>query len=197
VSRFGAVQVEPLEIAQILAEGSVVAVMRGNSEHGPRALGNRSILCDPGRPGVKERLNERVKFREAFRPYAPVIRASEMHTYFENAKNDMSFMSFNPTVKSEWRGALESACHIDFTARAQTVTAEQNFWLYTVLTEYQRLNGCGALLNTSFNSKGLPMVTDVSTALDVFVSTDVDCLVIENWLFRKPPPAARGWKRSM
>ena len=190
VSRFGAMHAGPREIAQVLSEGCVLAVLRGNSEHGPRALGNRSLLCDPAVPNMKHRLNTRVKFRETFRPYAPVIRACDVNMYFENGKHDMSFMSFNPTVKMQWRAALASACHVDFTARVQTVTATQNFWLYDVLTEFEKRTGHGALLNTSFNSKGLPMITRISDALDVYFSTDIDCLLIEDWLFRKTSGSA-------
>jgi carbamoyltransferase len=185
VARFGAIEAEPAEIAQLLFDGGVVAVMRGKAEHGPRALGNRSILCDPSVPGMKDRLNARVKFREHFRPYAPVVRAQDMQLYFENAKNDMSFMSFNPTVKRCWRSTLESAVHVDATARAQTITPQQNSWLYEVLTEFHRLSGYGALLNTSFNSKGKPMVARIADALSIFSTTDIDYLLIENWLFRK------------
>lgn len=188
VARFGAIETRPADIAQLLFSGNVVAVMRGNAEHGPRALGNRSLLCDPSVPGMKDRLNGRVKFREHFRPYAPVVRAQDVYLYFDNAKNDMSFMSFNPTVKANWRGAFASAVHVDGTARAQTVTSKQNPWLYEVLTEFHDLSGHGALLNTSFNSKGKPMVARISDALSIFFTTDIDYLLIENWLFRKPQP---------
>jgi carbamoyltransferase len=183
--RFGAAQVQPVDIARLLHEGNVVAVMRGNAEHGPRALGNRSILCDPSVEGMKERLNSKVKFRESFRPYAPVVRAEDAMIYFENAKNDMSYMSFNPKVRTSWRKAFASAMHIDATARVQTVRNDQNPWLYQVLTEFQRLSGYGAVLNTSFNSKGKPMVARISDALSVFFTTDIDYLLIENWLFKK------------
>lgn len=185
VERYGADEARPAEVARLLHAGNVVAVMRGNAEHGPRALGNRSILCDPSVPGMKERLNGKVKFREQFRPYAPVVREHDTHLYFENAKNDMSYMSFNPTVRERWRVALASAVHVDGTARAQTVTPTQNPWLYEVLTEFQRLSGRGALLNTSFNSKGRPIVARVSDALSIFLETDLDYLLIENWLFKK------------
>lgn len=183
--RLGAVKTLPSDIARLLFAGNVLAVMRGNAEHGPRALGNRSILCDPGIPGMKDRLNGRVKFREPFRPYAPVVRAQDAQLFFDNARNDMSFMSFNPIVKTNWRSAFASAMHIDATARAQTVTAQQNPWLCEVITEFHHLSGYGALLNTSFNSKGQPMVARISDALSIFFATDIDYLLIENWLFRK------------
>lgn len=185
-AKFNAVEIRPKDVARLIYEGRVVGVMRGNSEHGPRALGNRSILCAPSIPNMKARLNSKIKFRESFRPYAPVVRLCDISQYFENAGNDMSFMSFNPTLKPKWRTAFASAVHVDGTARVQSVTAQQNSWLYDLLTEFERLSGYGALLNTSFNSKGLPMLTCISEALRVFFETDIDCLVIENLLFRKP-----------
>lgn len=183
--RHGAGEAGPHEVARLLHDGKVVAVMRGNAEHGPRALGNRSILCNPAVPGMKERLNGRVKFREQFRPYAPVVREQDAGLYFENARCDMSYMSFNPTVRVNQRPALASAVHVDGTARAQTVTLSQNPWLYEVLTEFRRLSGRGALLNTSFNSKGRPMVARVADALSIFLETDLDCLLVEDRLFQK------------
>jgi carbamoyltransferase len=195
VACYGAVECTSEELAKLLYEGHVVAVMRRESEHGPRALGNRSILCNPSIPGMRGRLNERIKFREGFRPYAPVVRKQDINKFFENAKNDMSFMSFNPTVRSAWRTTMAAAVHVDRTARAQTVTRQQNPWLYDLLTEFERLSGFGVLVNTSFNSKGRPMVTAVKDALDLWLNTDLNCLVIESWLFRKRPPAAPDYRR--
>jgi len=90
-----------------------------------------------------------------------------------------------PIVRREWRDTLAAAVHIDRTARVQTVTSSQNAWLFAVLTEFERLSGFGVLVNTSFNTKGRPMVTRIVDALDLFLSTDLDCLVIESWLFSK------------
>ncbi len=174
------------KVAQLLSRGAVVAVMRDRSEHGPRALGNRSILCDPGVPGMKDRLNERIKFRESFRPYAAVVRDDDAATYFTNtSQNDMSFMSFNPTVRPEWKSAFASAMHIDGTSRAQAVSRDQNRWLYDLVSDFSRLTGYGALLNTSFNTKGKPMVNTIAEALELFGSTELDHLVIDDWLFSK------------
>ena len=186
VAQHRAVAATPNEVARRLQAGHVVAVMRGQSEHGPRALGHRSILCDPSVPGMKDRLNERVKFREPFRPYAPVVRSDDLHTYFQNARHDLSYMSFNPTIRPEWRQALAAAAHVDDTARVQTVTAAQNSWLYATLGEFARLRGFGALVNTSFNAKGRPMVTHVDDAMNLLRTTDLDALVIDDWLFSQP-----------
>jgi carbamoyltransferase len=185
-SREGAVAATPSEVARRLHAGQVVAVMRGQSEHGPRALGHRSILCDPSVPGMKDRLNERVKFREPFRPYAPVVRPDDLHTYFQNARHDLSYMSFNPTIRPEWRQRLAAAAHVDGTARVQTVTAAQNPWLFETLGEFAGLGGFGALVNTSFNTKGRPMVTHVDDAMHLLKTTDLDALVIDDWLFKRP-----------
>ncbi|WP_146218067.1 MULTISPECIES: carbamoyltransferase C-terminal domain-containing protein [unclassified Caulobacter] len=191
VARLGAVKTGTKEIAELLHAGNVIAVMRGRSEHGPRALGHRSILADPSVPGMKDRLNNHVKFRETFRPYAPVVRVADVHRYFDNARNDMSYMSFNPTVSLAWREKLAAATHVDGTARVQTIASTQNPWLYDVLTEFERLSGFGALVNTSFNSKGRPIVTSVAEAVDLLLTTDLDYLVIEDWLFRKPADEQR------
>jgi len=185
-ARHRAVAATPCEVASRLHAGHAVAVMRGQSEHGPRALGHRSILCDPSVPGMKDRLNERVKFREPFRPYAPVVRAGDLHTYFQNARHDLSYMSFNPTIRPEWRQRLAAAAHVDDTARVQTVTAVQNPWLFAALGEFARLRGFGVLVNTSFNTKGRPMVSRVDDAMHLLQTTDLDALVIDDWLFSRP-----------
>lgn len=184
-SQHGAAEATPERVADHLRRGHVVAVLRGASEHGPRALGHRSILCDPSVPGMQARLNDRVKLREAFRPYAPVVRLEDVDTFFENARNDMSYMSFNPTVRPQRRAQLTAATHVDHTARAQTVTRAQEPWLYDLLGAFERVSGFGALLNTSFNSKGRPMVTSISEAVDLWRSTDLDCLVLESHLLTK------------
>ena len=119
----------PAEIARLLAQGKIIGVARGNSEHGPRALGNRSILCDPGVSGMKDRLNHEVKFREWFRPYAPVTRLQSAGRYFE-IDQPAPYMSFAPRVREGWKARLAAIVHEDGTARVQTVTEAQNPWLY-------------------------------------------------------------------
>ena len=192
----GATEATPQRVAEHLRHGHVVAVLRGASEHGPRALGHRSILCDPSVTGMQARLNERVKFREAFRPYAPVVRLEDVDQFFENARNDMSYMSFNPTIRPHRRAQLAAATHVDGTARVQTVTHAQEPWLYDLLGAFERLSGFGALLNTSFNSKGQPMVTSIRDAVDLWRSTDLDCLVIESFLLAKAPVGDAGPERD-
>ncbi|MBN8627378.1 MAG: hypothetical protein J0M17_18020 [Planctomycetes bacterium] len=169
-------------VARLLALGNIVGVARGNSEHGPRALGNRSLLCDPGNPQMKDRLNVKVKFRESFRPYAPVVRRCDAAKYFDCLDYDMSYMSFNPTVRPEWRHRIPAIVHADQTARVQTVTREQNRWLFDLLTAFEVLTGYGVLLNTSFNTKGKPILSTVAEVLENLAMTDIDYAIVEDRL---------------
>jgi carbamoyltransferase len=171
-------------LAQDLLEGKIVGVARGKAEHGARALGNRSILCNPSIPDMKDTLNEKVKHREWYRPFAPVVRLEDVSKYFE-WEGESRWMSFCPKVKEEWREKLAAITHIDGTARVQTVTREQNEWLYDLLTEFDRINGVGVLLNTSFNVDGKPILSSIKDAFKILESTQMDGLVIENYYFKK------------
>lgn len=167
-----------------LANGLIVGVVRGTSEHGPRALGNRSILCNPAYPDMKDILNAKVKNREWYRPFAPVCRLEDVSKYFD-FEGESRWMSFCPTVKEEWREKLVSITHIDGTARVQTVTREQNPWLYDLLGEFEKYSGIGVLLNTSFNVNGKPILSRYTDALKVYDNTKMDCLVLGDYYFRK------------
>ena len=167
-----------------LINGEIVGVVRGNSEHGPRALGNRSILCDPSFPEMKKILNEKVKNREWYRPFAPVVRLEDVSKYFE-WESESRWMSFCPQVKKEWQTKLSSITHIDGTARVQTVTRDQNPWLYDLLTKMDSKKGIGVLLNTSFNVAGKPILSSVSDAFKIFNESQMDNLLIENYYFKK------------
>jgi carbamoyltransferase len=167
-----------------LVNGKIVGVVRGRSEHGPRALGNRSILCNPGHPDMKNILNAKVKNREWYRPFAPVVRLEDVNKYFD-WNSDVRWMSFCPTVREEWRIPLSAITHVDNTARVQTVTKEQNPWLYDILTEFEKLTGVGVLLNTSFNVNGKPILSTVKDAVKIFNETHMDSLLIENIYFKK------------
>jgi carbamoyltransferase len=174
----------PAEIARLLAQGKIIGVARGNSEHGPRALGNRSILCDPGVTGMKDRLNHEVKFREWFRPYAPVTRLQSAGRYFE-IDQPAPYMSFAPRVREEWKARLAAIVHEDGTARVQTVTVAQNPWLYELLERFEAISGYDVLMNTSFNSKGRPILTTAAEALELLSTTSLDFVVIEDRLVAK------------
>lgn len=172
------------EIAKELSQGKIIGVARGRAEHGPRALGNRSILCNPSLPKMKDILNEKVKHREWYRPFAPVVRLEDVNKYFEWDR-ESRWMSFCPTVKKEWRKKLKSITHVDGTARVQTVTKEQNPWLYDLLTLFEEETGIGVLLNTSFNIAGSPILSSVSDAFKLFKESDMDSLIIEDYYFKK------------
>ena len=174
----------PKEVAHHLAERKILGIARGRSEHGPRALGNRSIVCDPAIPHVKDYLHRTIKKRERFRPFAPVVRAENASTYF-NLPQESPYMSFLGTVKPEWQKKLAAITHVDNSARVQTITATQNPWLYELLGHFEALTGHGVLLNTSFNVDSSPILSTIKEALDVLDSTCLDGLVLEDYLFLK------------
>jgi len=167
-----------------LINGKIVGIIQGNSEHGPRALGNRSILANPTFPEMKDILNKKVKNREWYRPFAPVVRLEDVNKYFEWAE-ETRWMSFCPFVKPKHRSKLSSITHVDGTARVQTVTKEQNPFLYWLLSRMHEETGIGVLLNTSFNVAGKPIVSTVKDAFTVYEQTELDCLLIENVYMRK------------
>jgi len=171
-------------VAELIAAGKIVGIARGRAECGPRALGNRSIVCDPGIPDMKDTLNARVKYREWFRPFAPFVRKEDCGKYFE-FDGDSPFMSFAAPVREEWRTSLGAVTHCDGTARIQTVTRESHKYFYDLLGEFNRLTGKRVLLNTSFNIKGKPILNTVKEALDVLRDTQIDAVVVEDKLFVK------------
>jgi carbamoyltransferase len=167
-----------------LANGKIIGVAQGQAEHGPRALGHRSILCNPSIPEMKDILNAKVKHREWYRPFAPVVRLEDVNKYFE-WEGESRWMSFCPTVRKEWRKKLAAITHIDNTARVQTVTKEQNEWLYNLLTEFEKKTGIGVLLNTSFNVNGKPILSTYKDAFIIYNNTELDCLLLEDYYIRK------------
>lgn len=173
-------------LAKVIKNGYIVGVINGNSEHGPRALGNRSILCNPI-GDMKDVLNQKVKHREWYRPFAPVVRLEDTTKYFDfPAGIESRHMTFVAEVREEYRSALPAITHIDNTARLQTVTREQNAFLYDLLTEFDAINNHGVLLNTSFNIEGNPILTKLEDALKALTKTKLDAVYYENKLiFRK------------
>jgi len=172
------------ELVNDLNDGKIVGVVRETSEHGPRALGNRSILCNPTFPDMKDILNSKVKNREWYRPFAPVCRLEDVSRYFD-FEGESRWMSFCPTVKEEYRERLVSITHVDGTARVQTVTEKQNPWLYNLLTEFEKKSGIGVLLNTSFNVNGKPILSTYKDAIQVYDNTKIDRLVLDKYYFKK------------
>jgi carbamoyltransferase len=169
--------------ARLIAEGDVVGWFSGRAEWGPRALGNRSILADPRRPEVKDTLNRRIKHREPFRPFAPSILAEAAGEFFESA-HPSPFMTFAYPLRREKRQALPAATHIDGTCRLQTVEQDANPRYWTLIREFARLTGIPAVVNTSFNDNE-PIVCAPGDAIDCFLRTQMDVLVMENYVVRK------------
>jgi len=170
--------------ARILTEGAVLGWFQGRSEFGPRALGNRSIIADPRTAEMKDTLNSRVKHRQAFRPFAPLVIAERAKEVFEG-ELDSPFMLIAKTVREEWRNKIPAVTHVDGTARVQTVHQETNEALYRLLKAFEALTGVPVLLNTSFNVKGEPIVETPDDAMRCFLSTGVDYLALHDVLVSK------------
>jgi len=174
------------EIAKQLAKQNVVAILSGRDEWGPRALGDRSILADPRDPKMKDHLNAKIKFREEFRPFAPVVMEEYYAEYFETLGMDNSpYMLF--THRALRPEQIPAVVHVDGTSRAQTVSEAQNPYMYAILSEFKRLTGVPVLINTSFNLKGEPIVSGPSDALKTFFASGIDSLALEDYLVEKSP----------
>jgi len=176
----------PKLIAKELTAGKIIGVCRGNSETGPRALGNRSILADPRSHQAKDMLNSKVKFREWYRPFAPICKEESAHTFFETSRNaSYRYMSFSPPVRKEYQEVLPAVTHIDGSSRLQTISAAQNQFIYDILNEFEKLTEVPILVNTSFNTKGKAILTRYLTALQVLDSTELDGVVLEDYYISK------------
>ncbi|HZN73778.1 MAG TPA: carbamoyltransferase C-terminal domain-containing protein [Micromonosporaceae bacterium] len=171
-------------LALKLAEGHIVGLFHGRLEAGPRALGNRSILASPLRPDVVDRLNATVKFREPFRPFAPVVLATAAADYFTLGQ-PAPYMSIASGVTDLTREQLSSVVHVNGTARVQTVTPDANPFLAEVLTESAALTGHPVLINTSLNVKGQPICGTPDMALDCLAGSGLDALMLEGWWITK------------
>jgi carbamoyltransferase len=171
-------------IVDLIESGKIGGIIQGYSEVGPRALGNRSIICDPSIADMKDIINSKVKFREWFRPFAPVCREEDMNFYFDDAFPS-EYMSYAPSVKKEYQDVLPSITHVDGTARLQTVRKDQHKLFYDILSCMKNRNKIPVILNTSFNIKGKPILTRIKDAFHVLNTTELDFLVVENFLFCK------------
>jgi carbamoyltransferase len=170
--------------SQLLLENRIVACLQGRSEMGPRALGNRSILMSPMGADNKDRLNARVKHREAFRPFAPATPAERASEFFE-IDRESPYMLFICDVKPDKRHLLPAITHVDGTARLQTLTSERNGRFYDLVSAFGAKTGVPVLLNTSFNIAGEPIVETPSDAIRCFLGTDIDALLIGDQLLVK------------
>ncbi|WP_411725852.1 carbamoyltransferase [Methyloglobulus sp.] len=173
------------ETARLLADGKLVGWVQGRAEFGPRALGNRSILADPREAATQDVINERIKFREMFRPFAPSILHEHADEYFENY-HESPYMDKTLQIRKAMRSKIAAVCHVDGTGRLQTVKKEWNPRFYGLIENFYQLTQVPVLLNTSFNIMGKPLVHSLEDALAVFMTTGLDVLVVNDYLITKP-----------
>ncbi len=192
------------EVARILAEGNVVGWVQGRMEFGPRALGGRSILGDPRNPEMQKKLNLKIKYRESFRPFAPSVLAEDVSTYFDYDGISPYMLLVHPVAESRrnpvpegynsadvreklyfLRSDLPSITHIDYSARIQTVHRETNPKYHQLISAFKDLTGYGVIVNTSFNVRGEPIVHTPNDAYRCFMRTEMDYLVLGNYVFCK------------
>ena len=170
--------------AGLIADGKILGWFQGRAEWGPRALGNRSIVADPRRPEMKEILNQRIKHREVFRPFAPSILAEATAEYFEKS-HPSPFMTLAYSVRPEKREKITASTHVDGTGRLQTVTREANPRYHALISAFRDLTGVPVVLNTSFNDNE-PIVCRPEEAIDCFQRTKMDGLVLDDLLITRP-----------
>ena len=161
------------DIAKSLKTGKIIGIIEGKSEIGPRALGNRSIICNPSIKNMKDILNAKVKFREWYRPFAPVCREQDKNIFFENCF-ESKYMSYAPKVKDPYNTKLPAITHQDGTARLQTVTKKDHELFYNILTEMENIGETPIILNTSFNIKGMPILSSYEDSFYVMDNTELD-----------------------
>ncbi|MEA3448090.1 MAG: carbamoyltransferase [Bacteroidota bacterium] len=192
------------DIAKKLANGNVVGWFRGRMEFGPRALGNRSILADPRNPDMQKKLNLKIKYRESFRPFAPAVLAEDSKKIFD-LHSDSPYMLLVTKINKKYRhdlpenyyqlpvfdklyiqrSNLPAITHIDFSARVQTVHMETNPDFHRLISAFKSLTSCPVLVNTSFNVRGEPIVCTPGDAYRCFMATEMDYLIINNFLYTK------------
>jgi carbamoyltransferase len=201
---FGSFELLAEKVAAVIADGNVVGWFQGRMEFGPRALGGRSILGDPRNPEMQKKLNLKIKYRESFRPFAPSVLAEDASKYFE-LDSISPYMLIVADVLSDQRkpipsnyfemplmdrlyvprSDLQAITHLDFSARVQSVHKETNPRYYELLSKFRSKTGHGMLVNTSFNVRGEPIVCTPEDAYRCFMRTEMDYLVVNNYLFMK------------
>jgi carbamoyltransferase len=204
------------DVASRLDAGEVGGWFQGRMEFGPRALGNRSIIGDPRNPEMQKRLNLKIKFREGFRPFAPSVLEEDVAQYFELHRPSPYMLLVTPVRKERRhplppdysdrpmydrlyfvRSDLPAITHVDYSARIQTVSRATNPRFWTLIDAFKRLTGCGVLVNTSFNVRGEPIVCTPDEAYRCFMRTEMDFLVMGDYVFDKmeqPAFEEDGWK---
>ncbi len=192
------------DVAALLAKGQVVGWFQGRMEWGPRALGNRSILGDPRHPEMQKRLNLKIKYREGFRPFAPSVLHEETANYFELDRPSPYMLLVAPVNEARrnplppgyddldlfdrlyhLRSDVPAITHVDYSARIQTVHQETNERYWRLIRAFKELTGCGLIVNTSFNVRGEPIVCTPEDAYQCFMRTEMDYLVLGDYLFSK------------
>jgi carbamoyltransferase len=175
------------DTSQLLAENKIVGWIQGRSEFGPRALGNRSILADPRPAENKDKINAIIKGRESFRPFASAVGVEDVDEYFEvpPSQKFLPFMTFVTVVRDEKREQLGAVTHVDGTARIQTVSRDFNRTFWKLLNNFKEKTGLPVLINTSFNNSKEPIVDSIDDAIVCFLTTDLDFLVIKDWIIKK------------
>jgi carbamoyltransferase len=192
------------EVASHLAAGKVIGWFQGRMEYGPRALGNRSILGDARNPEMQKKMNLKIKFREGFRPFAPSVLEEDIQNYFVLDRPSPYMLLVIPVKKERWnplpenyhalslydrlyhlRSDIPSVTHIDFSARIQSVNKGTNERYWKLINEFKNQTGYGVIVNSSFNVRGEPIVCTPDDAFRCFMRTEMDYLVIGNFLFDK------------
>ena len=174
----------PKVLAELVAKDLIIGYISGRYEVGPRALGNRSILCNPLNPNMRDILNDKVKHREWYRPFAPMVTEEDSQKYFTNPR-PVPYMSVICDTREEFRDKLPSITHVDGSARIQTVNSNQNPFIYKALKEFEKIKGMPIFLNTSYNPAGEPILNFCEVGLEMLDKTDLDLVIIKNTVFSK------------
>ncbi|MBT7611357.1 MAG: hypothetical protein HN576_16475 [Bacteriovoracaceae bacterium] len=193
-----------VRVAKLISEGNIIGWFKDRMEFGPRALGNRSILADARNPSMQKIINQKIKFREQFRPFAPIVLEEDAEKYFQfsGSSNYMLFVAkihenittLSPENYSNFslreklylkKSTLPSITHVNYTARLQTISKESNQACYHLLKEFKRQTTCSVLINTSFNQNNEPIVCSPEDAYNCFMNTGIDFLIIDNFLLEK------------
>ncbi len=172
----------PAVVAKLISQDLILGYIDGGYEVGPRALGHRSILCNPLNPNMRDILNDKVKHREWYRPFAPIVTEEDSQKYFTNTA-PVPYMSVICDTREEYRAQLPSITHVDGTARIQTVNHTQNPFIHALLKEFEKLSGMPIILNTSYNPAGEPILNFCEVGLKMLDETDMDLVIIENTVF--------------
>lgn len=184
--RFRVMQAPAREIAEMLSKGEIVAHFDGQMEFGERALGNRSILADPRPKNMKDRINSMIKYRESYRPFAPVVLHEKVHELFEVEPGyECNYMEKVASVRHQYRESLAAVTHVDGSGRLQTIKQEHNPKFYAVIAEFEKLTGYPVVLNTSFNINGEPIVMTPDDAISTFFNSGLTNLALGKYLVLK------------